>query len=42
MKAMKDDHEYAAIAMEESAAKIKDLEDQLRESNYKVHSEVCI
>jgi hypothetical protein len=42
MKAMKNDHAYAATAMEESPAKIGHLEDHLRESSCKVHSQVYI
>jgi hypothetical protein len=42
MKAMKDDHAYAATAMEESPANTEHLEDHLRESNCKVHSEIYI
>jgi hypothetical protein len=42
MKDMHGDCEYTAFGMEESAAKITPLEDQLRESNYKVQHDVCI
>jgi hypothetical protein len=42
MKAMNDDDEYTAFAMEESAAKIRLLEDELRESSYKVQCDFCI
>jgi hypothetical protein len=42
MKAMNGGDQYAPIAMEESATKIKHLEDQLKESNCKVQRDICI
>jgi hypothetical protein len=42
MNAENDVCEYTSFAMEESIAKIRLLDDQLRESNYKVQHDVCI
>jgi hypothetical protein len=42
MEAMKEELEYATSAVEQSDVKIKQLEDQLRESNNQVQSKACM
>jgi hypothetical protein len=42
MKAMEKELEYSTSAAEEADTKTKQLEDQLRECNNKVHGETCM
>jgi hypothetical protein len=42
MKTMKKELEYSKSAAEQSDVKIKELEDQLRVCNNKVHGDTCM